>query len=60
MEFHENRQNLLDFLAEYERKFNNLEAVTTNIEAIKKQIEELKVFKNEVDPWMVSVEALNR
>ena len=60
MEFHENRQNLLDFLAEYEKKFNSLEAVTTNIEAIKRQIEELKVFKSEVDPWMVSVEALNR
>jgi DNA repair exonuclease SbcCD ATPase subunit len=60
MEFHENRENLLDFLAEYERRFNSLEAVTTDIEAIKNQIEELKVFKNEVDPWMVNVEALNR
>ena len=24
------------------------------------QIEQLKQFKNEVDPWMVKVEALNR
>jgi chaperonin cofactor prefoldin len=60
MEFHENKQSLLDFLAEYEKKFNSLEAVTTDIPAIKKQIEELKTFKNEVDPWMVNVEALNR
>ena len=60
MEFHENRLNLLDFLSTYEKKFNNLEALTTDIDAIKKQIEELKTFKNEVDPWMVNVEALNR
>jgi len=60
MEFHENRQNLLDFLSAYEKKFNSLEAVTSDIDAIKKQIDELKTFKNEVDPWMVNVEALNR
>jgi len=60
MEFHENRQNLLDFLSTYEKKFNSLEAVTSDIEAIKKQIDELKAFKNEVDPWMVNVETLNR
>lgn len=31
-----------------------------DIEAVKKQIDQLKIFKAEVDPHMVKVEALNR
>lgn len=31
-----------------------------DIEAVKKQIDQLKLFKSEVDPHMVKVEALNR
>lgn len=31
-----------------------------DIDAVKKQIEQLKKFKAEVDPHMVKVEALNR
>ena len=60
MEFHNTLQALLDFLAKSERKFDNLGPIGTDIDAVKKQIEQLKVFKNEVDPWMVKVEALNR
>jgi hypothetical protein len=50
----------LDFLAKSERKFDNMGPIGSDIEAVKKQIEQLKAFKNEVDPWMVKVEALNR
>ena len=32
----------------------------TDIDAVKKQIDQLKKFKSEVDPHMVKVEALNR
>lgn len=32
----------------------------TDIDAVKKQIDQLKNFKAEVDPHMVKVEALNR
>lgn len=32
----------------------------TDIDAVKRQIEQLKKFKAEVDPHMVKVEALNR
>lgn len=59
-EFQSNLQALSDFLAKSERKFDNLGPIGTDIEAVKKQIEQLKGFKNEVDPWMVKVEALNR
>lgn len=31
-----------------------------DIDAVKKQIDQLKMFKAEVDPHMVKVEALNR
>jgi DNA repair exonuclease SbcCD ATPase subunit len=60
MEFHNSIQSLLDFLAKSERKFDNMGPIGSDIEAVKKQIEQLKAFKNEVDPWMVKVEALNR
>jgi dystonin len=34
--------------------------VGADIDAVKRQIKELKDFKSEVDPMMVKVEALNR
>ncbi|XP_017959525.1 dystonin isoform X25 [Drosophila navojoa] len=60
MEFHETLQNLLKFLTKAEDKFSHLGAVGSDIDAVKRQIEQLKAFKDEVDPHMVEVEALNR
>ena len=60
MEFHNTLQELLDFLAKAERKFDNLGPIGTDIEVVKRQIGQLKEFKGEVDPWMIKVEALNR
>merc|ERR1712223_2015734 len=60
MEYHDTLQALLDFLAKAERKFDNLGPIGSDIDKVKKQIGELKDFKDEVDPWMVKVEALNR
>ena len=60
MEFHNTLQELLDFLAKAERKFDNLGPIGTDIEVVKRQIGQLKEFKDEVDPWMIKVEALNR
>merc|ERR1719412_1428887 len=60
MEFHDMLQKLLEFLARSENKFDNLGAIGADIATVKKQIEDLKKFKDEVDPWMVKVEALNR
>lgn len=60
MEFHDTMQALLDFLSKSERKFDNLGPIGSDIEQVKKQINQLKEFKNEVDPWMIKVEALNR
>uniref|UniRef100_A0A1I8MXB1 Dystonin n=2 Tax=Musca domestica TaxID=7370 RepID=A0A1I8MXB1_MUSDO len=60
MEFHETLQNLLKFLTKAEDKFAHLGPVGSDIDAVKKQIEQLKSFKDEVDPHMVEVEALNR
>merc|ERR1719471_2340948 len=60
MEFHDMLQKLLEFLARSENKFDNLGAIGADINTVKKQIEDLKKFKDEVDPWMVKVEALNR
>jgi len=60
MEFHEMMQSLLEFLARSEKTFNSMGAIGSDINTVKKQIEELKFFKDEVDPWMVKVEALNR
>lgn len=60
MEFHETLQNLLAFLAKAEDRFVNLGPIGADIDAVKKQIEQLKRFKDDVDPHMVEVEALNR
>ncbi|XP_034137695.1 microtubule-actin cross-linking factor 1 isoform X29 [Drosophila guanche] len=60
MEFHETLQNLLKFLTKAEDKFGHLGPVGSDIDAVKRQIEQLKSFKDEVDPHMVEVEALNR
>ncbi|XP_058462235.1 dystonin isoform X46 [Malaya genurostris] len=60
MEFHETLQNLLNFLAKAEDRFQKLGPLGSDIEAVKKQIEQLKHFKDDVDPHMVEVEALNR
>lgn len=60
MEFHETLQNLLAFLAKAEDRFVNLGPIGADIDAVKRQIEQLKRFKDDVDPHMVEVEALNR
>ncbi|XP_075219843.1 dystonin-like protein short stop isoform X29 [Lycorma delicatula] len=60
MEFHETLQDLLDFLDQAEEKFANLGPLGSDIDAVKRQINQLKAFKAEVDPHMVKVEALNR
>lgn len=48
------------FLDKAERKFEKMGPLGADIDAVKKQIEQLKNFKAEVDPHMVKVEALNR
>lgn len=60
MEFHETLQNLLAFLAKAEDRFVHLGPIGSDIDAVKRQIEQLKRFKDDVDPHMVEVEALNR
>ncbi|PNF19350.1 hypothetical protein B7P43_G06713, partial [Cryptotermes secundus] len=60
MEFHETLQNLLEFLDGAEDRFAAMGALGSDIDAVKRQIEQLKDFKAEVDPHMVKVEALNR
>lgn len=60
MEFHETLDNLLEFLEKAENKFAKMGPLGADIEAVKKQIGQLKDFKAEVDPHMVKVEALNR
>ncbi|CAG2058638.1 unnamed protein product, partial [Timema podura] len=59
MEFHETLQNLQEFLDSAEDSFAGMGALGSDIVAVKKQIEQLKDFKSEVDPHMVKVEALN-
>lgn len=53
-------QNLLAFLDKAEKRFEKMGPLGADIEAVKKQIDQLKIFKAEVDPHMVKVEALNR
>ena len=53
-------QSLLEFLETSEAKYDNMDAIGSDIATVKQQIDELKKFKDEVDPWMVKVEALNR
>merc|ERR1712223_396887 len=60
MEFHDMLQSILEFLKSSERKFDNFGPIASDIDAVKKQISQLKDFKDEVDPRMIKVEALNR
>jgi thiamine pyrophosphokinase len=60
MHFHDTMKALLEFLAKAERKFDNLGAIGSDIDQVKKQIGQLKEFKSQVDPWMIKVKAINR
>ena len=60
MEFHETLQNLLKFLTKAEDRYAKLGPIGSDIDAVKDQIEQLKHFKDDVDPHMVEVESLNR
>ncbi|CAB3229877.1 unnamed protein product [Arctia plantaginis] len=60
MEFHDTLQNLQEFLDSAEDKFSRMGALGSDIDAVKRQIAQLATFKQEVDPHMVKVEALNR
>lgn len=53
-------QNLQEFLDTAEEKFCRMGALGSDIDAVKRQIAQLASFKQEVDPHMVKVEALNR
>lgn len=53
-------QNLQEFLDTAEDKFSRMGALGSDIDAVKRQISQLASFKQEVDPHMVKVEALNR
>lgn len=53
-------QGLLKFLDKAEERLSSFGIVGADIDAVKKQIKELKDFKTDVDPMMVKVEALNR
>ncbi|XP_047035660.1 dystonin isoform X33 [Helicoverpa zea] len=60
MEFHDTLQNLQEFLDSAEDKFSRMGPLGSDIDAVKRQIAQLASFKQEVDPHMVKVEALNR
>lgn len=60
MEFHEMMQNLTKFLNKAEDKMVHLGPIASDIDAVKKQIDQLRLFKDEVDPHMVEIESLNR
>ncbi|XP_049879738.1 microtubule-actin cross-linking factor 1 isoform X17 [Pectinophora gossypiella] len=60
MEFHDTLQNLQEFLDKAEDKFSRMGPLGSDIDAVKRQISQLASFKQEVDPHMVKVEALNR
>ncbi|XP_037296445.1 microtubule-actin cross-linking factor 1 isoform X21 [Manduca sexta] len=60
MEFHDTLQNLQEFLDTAEDKFSRMGPLGSDIDAVKRQISQLAAFKQEVDPHMVKVEALNR
>jgi len=60
MEFHDTLQGLLKFLDKAEQRLSNMGAVGADIDAVKRQIKEVKDFKSDVDPMMVKVESLNR
>lgn len=50
----------MEFLDSAEDRFASMGALGSDIDAVKRQIEQLKGFKADVDPHMVKVEALNR
>lgn len=58
--FQHTLDGLVEFLEKAERMFDNMGPIGTDIDGVKKQIENLKAFKTEIDPWMVKVEASNR
>lgn len=60
MLFYHYFQELLRFLDKAEARLAGFGVIGADIEAVKKQIKELKDFKGDVDPMMVKVEALNR
>ncbi|XP_047540104.1 dystonin isoform X6 [Vanessa atalanta] len=60
MEFHDTLQNLQEFLDKAEERFSRMGPLGSDIDAVKRQIAQLASFKQEVDPHMVKVEALNR
>ena len=60
MKFHENLQNLIDFLEEAEEKVRNWKPIGADISLVKRQIVEHNSFKDRVDPHGVEIEALNR
>ncbi|XP_074600372.1 dystonin-like protein short stop isoform X2 [Brevipalpus obovatus] len=60
MNFHELLRNILAFLDDAEERFARLGPIASDIEAVKKQIDQLNRFKADVDPHMVEIEALNR
>ena len=45
MEFHDMLQSILEFLKSSERKFDNFGPIASDIDAVKKQISQLKDFK---------------
>ncbi|XP_014679930.1 PREDICTED: microtubule-actin cross-linking factor 1-like isoform X2 [Priapulus caudatus] len=59
MQFHETLQNLMEWLDSSEERLDDMGALGADTEAIKQQINELKVFRD-VDPRTVDVEALNQ
>ncbi|CAG9131638.1 unnamed protein product [Plutella xylostella] len=60
MEFHDTLQNLQQFLDKAEDRFSRMGPLGGDIDAVKRQISQLAAFKQDVDPHMVKVEALNR
>lgn len=60
MNFHEKMKNLQDFLNDAEKRFSRMGPIAADIGDIKRQIAELKDFKDYVDPHMIDIEALNR
>ena len=62
MEFHDMLQSILDFLKSSERKFDNFGPIASDIDAVKKQIGQLKVVVEEVSTrmetmgnWVISI-----
>lgn len=60
MEFHGTLAELKAFLKQAETKYHDMKPLGSDIEEVKRQINELSKFKSEVDPHMVEVETLNR